>query len=1036
MKLTELAIRRPAFMAMIFLGLAVFGIYSSSQMGEDLLPKMDWPMAYVSLAYPGAGPEEVETQVSQPVEEALSSINGIKSLRTYSAEGFCFAWIEFEMTVNVDNAMNDIQRKMDQLAPDLPDDVKPASIGKADVGAFAILRIAATSKMEPMQFYEFIKDHVKPRIEQVDGVSAVEIVGGKQREIRVEADNDRLKHYGLSIQQVSQALSLENLDFPTGSVEQNDRKFTVRVAGKFKSLDEIRNLTLTDTGASTVYLRDVASVIDTSKEVYSIGRLNGENTLGIIIKKASDANAVATSEGVRKAMAKMEKEFSAKDLKFIVSQDITEFTRDSVNSVREDMFLSILLVAIVLLLFLHDIRSAFIVLLSIPTSLLTAFIMMKQLDFTIDIISMMAMTIVIGILVDDSIVVLENIHRKLERGRDRINAAIEGRSEIGLAAIAITCVDVVVFLPIAMMSGIVGKIFREFGLTIVVSTLVSLFVSFTLTPLLASRWSKVVEFTKENFLTRFFRWFDRREKALSSGYRSLLELALRNRGMVIFLSGAALIASFVLVGVGAVGGEFMPATDRGEFAINLEYARGTGITENDSLTKQVEKIVAATPEIARYYTVVGRKEEPWGGSNQADISQINVSLVPLNKRKATNEVIDDLLGKITKIPGLKVTIATIGMFGAAEEQSLSLEIKGDNLETLIATSKVVYDICKRVPGTRDVTSSWEDGTPELVVHINREMCARRQLTIGEVAGVLNNALDGDTPSKYREGDTDYDINVILDKKFREDPRNVGTILIPNHRGEQVQLSEVADISYGIGPNMISRKDRSRVISVSFNGTLPSNTIRAGIEKELKKTKIPADAEVQFSGDFEQSADMFKDMLIAIGFAVLFVYMIMVSLFESYLYPFIIMFSLPVALVGALLGLAITHQTLNIFSMIGILMSMGLVAKNAILLVDYTNTLRKRGMDLIPALLEAGPIRLRPILMTTLTMVFGMMPIALSTGAGADMRKGMAIVVIGALISSTLLTLVLVPVVYTIVEKIRIALGGKPKEFGVTIDSNN
>jgi hydrophobic/amphiphilic exporter-1 (mainly G- bacteria), HAE1 family len=1033
MKLTELAIRRPAFMAMIFLGLAVFGIYSSSQMGEDLLPKMDWPMAFVSIAYPGAGPEEIETQVSQPVEETLSSVNGIKSLRTYASEGFCFAWIEFEMSVNVDVAISDIERKMNQLEPTLPDGCKPASIGKADVGAFAILRIAALSKMEPMQFYQFVKDHVKPRIEQVDGVSAVEIVGGKQREIRVEVDNARLKHYGLSIQQVQQALAAANLDFPTGSVEAHDQKLTVRLAGKFHTVGEIRDLVLVDEVATKVYLRDVAQVLDTSKEDFTYGRLNGESTIGIIIQKASDANAVRTSELVRKALIKMEHEFQQKNLKFIVAQDITQFTKDAVHSVRVDMLLAILLVALVLFVFLHDIRSSFIVLLSIPTSLLTAFIMMKALDFSINLITMMAMTVVIGILVDDSIVVLENIHRKLEKGKSKTDAAIEGRSEIGLAAIAITLVDVVVFLPIAMLSGIVGKIFREFGLTIVAATLVSLFVSFTLTPLLASRWSKVVEFSRENFIVRFFRWFDRMEESVRIGYRGLLESSLRHRWRVVLTSIGALIASFVLVGVGAVGGEFMPSTDRGEFAINLEFAKGTGIAQNDSITKQVEAIVKNTKEIERYYTVVGRKEEPWGGSNRPDISQINVSLISLNKRKPTNDVMNDLLAKISKLPGVKPSMATIGLFGAAEDKPLQIEIKGDNLESLIAASEVVRNISLTTPGTRDVTSSWEEGSPEMVAHIDREKCARHLLTVGEVASVMNLALQGDTSTKYHEGDTDYDINVILDKRFRQDSDNLGSIIIPNHMGQPVQLSEVADISAGIGPNVITRKDRSRVISVAFNNTLPANGIRTNIEKALKKEKLPPDVNVFFAGDFEQSADMFSDMLMAIAFAVLFVYMIMVSLFESYIYPFIIMFSIPVALVGSLFALAITHQTLNIFSMIGILMSMGLVSKNAILLVDYTNTLRNRGMALIPALLEAGPTRLRPIVMTTLTMVFGMLPVAMSAGSGADMRKGLAIVVIGALISSTLLTLVLVPTVYLIVERIREFFAGKKEETAVNAE---
>jgi hydrophobic/amphiphilic exporter-1 (mainly G- bacteria), HAE1 family len=1022
MKLTELSIKRPAFMAMVFVALAVFGIYSFSNMGEDLLPKMDFPMVFVATPYPGAGPEEIETQVGKPIEEALSSINGIKSIRTFCAENFNFCMIEFNMTENVDVALNNVERQVSAVQNQLPDGVKPSTVNKADIGAFAILRIATQSNMQPEAFYQFIKDHVKPQLEQVDGVSGVEIVGGKQREIRVEVDNEKLRHYNLTLAQINNALTLENLDFPTGSVEQRDRRFIVRVAGKFKILEEIGNLIVSSGPNGSVYLKDVANILDTDKEDFTFGRLNNVNSIGLLITKASDANAVKTSDGVQKAMKKMEGLYKQHNLKFVVAQDITDFTRRAVKSVEIDMLFAIFMVAFVLFIFLHNAKNMFIVLLTIPISLVTTFIMMKLMNFTINLITMMAMTLVIGILVDDSIVVLENIHRKLQLGRDKVTAAIEGRYEIGLAAIAITLVDVVVFLPIAMLSGMVGMIFREFGLTIVTATLVSLFVSFTLTPLLASRWSEVITCSNKDLLSRFTCAFENFEEKMRKGYRNLLESCLRHRWRVVLVAAFALVLSFVLVGTGFVGGEFMPNMDRGEFAVNLELPKGTGIIENDMITKRVERVIAASTEVATYYTVVGRKEQPWGGSNSPDISQIQVKLKPIKERRPTNDVINSLLTDIGKIPGVKASAAMIGLFGAAEESSLMLELKGDNLESLVKTSETVLNIVKQVPGTRDVKTSWETGQPEVQVHIDREKCAYYKTTVGEVGQTVRNALQGDIPSKFKDGPTEYDINVILDKKYRQDAENVKKIMIMNHESKPILLSQVADVGYGIGPTVISRKDRTRVISITMNATIPSNAIRQGIEKGLAKVTLPPEVSVFYAGDFESQTDMMKDMMMAIGFAFLFVYMIMVSLFESFTYPFIIMFSIPVALVGALFALALTHQTLNVFSMIGIIMSMGLVTKNAILLVDYTNTLRRRGKDMVSALLEAGPIRLRPIIMTTLTMVFGMMPIALSGGSGADMRKGMAIVVIGALISSTMLTLVLVPTVYSIMESIRRRLG--------------
>ncbi len=1026
MKLTEIAIKRPAFMTMIFVALAVFGIFSYSKIGVDLLPKMEWPMVIISTVYPGAGPEEVETQISKPTEEGLSSINGLKSIRSYSMENVSITFLEFNMSKDVNVALNEVERKMSQIKGVYPDEAKQPEVAKADINNVPIIRLATLANMNSQDFYQYLKDDIKPQLEQVEGVSTVEIVGGKEREIRVEVDNEKLRHYNLTIQQVTQQLTLENLDFPTGSVEQKERKFIVRVAGKFNILDEINNLVLVTTPNSKVYLRDVANVIDTDKENYSLSRYQGNNCIGLIISKASDANAVKTSHLIEKALKKLEKNNKSINLEFKIAQNITTFTEKAISSVKLDMVLAIIMVALVLFVFLHNFRNSLIVLLSIPTSLVTTFIMMYVFNFSINLITMMALTLVIGILVDDSIVVLENIHRKLEQGEDKINAAIKGRYEIGMAAVAITLVDVVVFLPISMIGGLVGKIFKEFGLTIVTATLVSLFVSFTLTPLLASRWLEISTNKKKSIFDKFTAWFDRMEKKLVEAYRSILRSSLLRPGLVITFTAIIFFASFYLPAK-VIGQDFMPQSDRGEFAVNLEFPKGTGLNDNNAITDRIEKIIKASPNVDQIYTVIGRKEEAWGGTNRSDISQIQVKMIELEKRTVTsNEFMKNVASEISKIPGVKSNISLIGIFGAGDEKPIMIEIKGENLDHLIDASEKIKKIVENTPGARDVSSTWETGQPELKIKINRERCAYHQTTIGEVAMVLQNSLQGDNTSKFRDGDTEYDINVILDKKFRDDPINVGKLLITNHLGQQIQLSQVADIFFGNGPNQIDRKDRSRIITVTANydSSIPLNSITKHINSEIKDTKFSQDVNIFFGGEAENMGDMFTDMLIAITFAILFVYMIMVSLYESYVYPFIIMFSIPVAIVGSFFGLAITGQTLNVFSMIGLIMSMGLVTKNAILVVDYTNTLRKRGMNMFEALLEAGPTRLRPILMTTLTMVFGLLPIAMSTGSGGDMRKGMAIVVIGALTFSTILTLILVPVIYLVVEKIRFRITGK------------
>jgi len=1022
MKLTEVAIKRPAFMTMIFVALAVLGLYGYLQMGVDLLPKMDWPMVFVSTVYPGAGPEEVETQITKPIEESLSSLSGLKSLRAYSGENVAFFVIEFEMSVDVNVALNEVERKINEVKTTLPDDAQDPQVFKIDLNTAPILRVATTSNMETVEFYQLLKDKIKPKIEQTDGVAMVSLVGGKEREIRIEVDNDKLKSYNLSILQVTQILKAENLDFPTGKVEQKEKNYIVRVAGKLKSIDEIKNIILFTSQNGTVRLKDVASVLDTYKESYTLSRLNKDNSIGIIIQKSSDANSVKTSDEVRKTLQELEKQYSYINLHFTIAQDITTFTRDSLKEVGRDLGLAILLVAIVLFLFLHNVKNSLIVLLAIPTSLFSAFILMNAFGFTINLITLMALTLVIGILVDDSIVVLENIHRHLELGEQPKEAAIKGRGEIGLAAIAITLVDVVVFLPIAMLSGVVGKIFREFGLTVVVSTLFSLFVSFTLTPLLASRWSRVVHFVKDTLLVKFVRKFEALQEKISDKYRELLKWALNHKKTVVVLSFSLTILSITLIPFGLVGTEFMPQPDRGEFALNIEMPIGTSIESTNEATRKIEDMINNMPQVEQYYTIVGRNETSFGSANKSNIGQIQIKLVSEKKRKeSTQEIISQVVEKASTIPGIKATASLIGIFGSADMTPVAIEIKGEELNKLIDVSKKVSEIVSSTAGTRDVKSSWEEGQPEVKVLINRDKCADLGLSVGEVATTLRNALEGDNDAKYKDGENEYDIRVVLSKKNRTNPEDVGKITIINRMGKQVQLDEIASINYGTGPTQIQRKDRSRIITIYSNLDLtrPLGEVIEEIQSKIKAQNFPPDITIFYGGEAEDMQNMFADMLLAISFAILFVYMIMVSLFESYIHPFTIMFSLPVALVGALFALAITGETLNIFSMIGVLLSMGLVTKNAILLVDYTNTLRSRGKGMIEALLEAGPIRLRPIIMTTATMVFGMLPLAVAAGAGGDFRRGLAIVVIGALLSSTMLTLVLVPVVYTIMENYRV-----------------
>jgi HAE1 family hydrophobic/amphiphilic exporter-1 len=602
-----------------------------------------------------------------------------------------------------------------------------------------------------------------------------------------------------------------------------------------------------------------------------------------------------------------------------------------------------------------------------------------------------------------------------------VDAAIKGRSEIGFAAIAITLVDVVVFLPISLVGGTVGRIFGEFGITIVVSTLVSLFVSFTLTPMLAAKWSRLVKHSRESLVGRFVERIEGWQDRLGERYGDLLEWSLGHRRTILAVSGGLLLASLSLVPLGFIGSEFMTQVDRGEFAINIDLPLGTTLEKTDETIGRAEQIVASTPEVERYLSTIGKQQSQWKNAEQSNLGQIQLKLVPKNARaRSTNEVILDLQARFSEIPGLKTSFSVISMWGSAAASPLQIEVIGADLASTARFADTVAAIMAATKGTADIRSSWEEGKPEVKIEVDRDKVARMGLTLAEVGLAVRTALEGDIATKYQEGDTEFDTRVVLNKKSRSRAEDVASITLLNHMGQPVQLQQVANVYFGKGPSEIQRKDRERLVTVASNlsGDVSLGQVVDEVARKVKQVGIPPGVRVFYGGDTENMRDMFSDMTIALAMAILFVYIIMVSLFESYIHPFVIMFSLPVALVGALGGLALMGSALNMFSMIGIVMLMGLVTKNAILLVDFTNTLRGRGMEMHQALVEAGKTRLRPIVMTTSTMVFGMMPLALALGAGSEMRQGMAVVVVGGLTSSALLTLVLVPVVYTYMEGVR------------------
>jgi HAE1 family hydrophobic/amphiphilic exporter-1 len=1032
MTITELSIKRPTLIIVIFLVLMVLGIFSFVQLKYELLPKITPPWLIVITLYPGASPQEVESSVTKVIEDAVSGIDKVSSVYATSSEGMSIVSMEFLMSADINVALQDVQRKVNEISFLLPADAKPPAISKFALDELPVLRMGATATLPSREFFQFLKDKIQPRLAKLPGVGQITLVGGDEREIKVNIDAQKLRSYGLSLLQVTQMLKTSNLDFPTGKVKTGETQYIVRLAGKFTSIEQLRNLVIGQSkSGGTVRLCDLAEIEDGQKEYTTLSRIDGTSSVGILVQKQGDANSVDVSAIVRAELAKLEEEYADSNLKFNIAQDASLFTLDAANAVKHDLMFAIFFVALVMLAFLHSIRNSLIVMVAIPTSLISTFIAMYAAGLTLNLMTLLGMSLVIGILVDDSIVVLENIYRHLEKGEERRDAVLRGRNEIGFAALSITLVDVVVFVPLALVTGLVGNILREFSLVVVFSTLMSLFVSFTLTPMLASRFAKRERLSGDNILGRFALWFEQQFHWLRDEYLKILHWSLKHRGTVVLTAAVLFVASLSLIPLGFIGSEFMTQVDRGEFTVTMELPAGATLEYTNLVTRELENFVRELPEVRTTFVNVGVATEGLIGQSSSNISEINVSLVPKEERsRSTDDVIAQIKSEAQHIPGVKVRVNPIGIFGTANQTPIMLIISGTNYDRVREAAEMVADVVRTIPGTADVRLSSEEGKPEARVVIDREKMAALGLTMAEVGQTLRIAFNGDDESRYREGSTEYPIRIVLDEFDRSNPEDVKHVPFLNRSGKQIELQQFAAIEMTTGPTKLQRTDRNYSVNV-FSQAIgrPTGTIVGDIQKALEKHPLPAGVRITYSGDEKNRQESFSSLMLALVAAFLFVYLIMVALYNSFIYPFIVLFSIPVAMIGALLALALTMKALTIFSMLGIIMLVGLVGKNAILLVDRTNQMKQeQHLSTFDALVEAGQTRLRPILMTTAAMIVGMLPIAVSPSAGTEWKSGLAWALIGGLTSSLLLTLVLVPVVYIKADEWRETLPASLKKL--------
>ncbi|MBV7275672.1 efflux RND transporter permease subunit [Clostridium sp. PL3] len=1017
MSITEISVKRPAAITMVIALLVGLGILGYTNLGAALLPSMTIPVITVSTSYNGASADDIKKDVVKPMEDAVAGISGIDTITSTSREGAGTVIIQFKDGTDMNTAFLDVQKAVDKAKRSLPSDASDPVISKIDTDAMSVMTLAVSGTASFDEIYNQA-DKLKTEIEKVPGVGQVTLGGADKKELIIKLDKTAVEYYGITINSISNTLKNSNTNMPAGQIKQDKIDKSIRVMGEFQNIDEIKNVLIPTANGGKVRLGEISDIALERPEATSETKLNGKKTISIDIQKQSDANVVEVVNNIKDRMNTLQKSIP-KNMNIIVASDTTTFIKDSLSGIKHSLVEGVITTAIVLLFFLKSWRSSLVVLIAIPTSLISTFFMMYELKFTLNMMSLMALSLCIGILVDDSIVVLENIQRHLAQGKNPIRAAIEGRKEIGMAAVAITLCDVVVFLPIAFMSGVIGQYFKQFGLTIVFATLFSLFVSFTITPMLASRLvrhnaGEKVASVKRSLFGKIGIKINKFMENTTGLYKRFLIWSLDNRWKVITGLIACIVASVALVPLGFIGTEFMSNSDQSTFSISMTLTPGTNLKQTDEKAVQVDSYLKTFKEVKYYYTQV----------SDASV-RINVTLVPKNERKKSQTQLASQVRSWGKkqLTGVNFSVSESQMGGGGggggSSSAINIKISGDNADTLKDLAKKVEDEVKSVKGTVDVTNSLDANDSELRVKIDRLAAAQYGVAVSDIASALRTGIQGSSAGTYRGDDDEYDMTLkFMDGQIKS-ASDVGAIKLQNSSAQQISLNQVASITEADSPKSIRRENRQDVVTVSASlEGRDLGSVNTDIKNKISSMSIPMGYTVSYGGSQKQMGDAFGSLAKAIIASIVLVYMILVVLYESFLTPLVRMLALPCAVIGALGILALTHNSLNMMSLIGFIMLDGLASKNGTLLIDYTNTLMKQGMNLREALIAAGTTRLRPIIMTSLTMIVGMLPSALALGEGSETRSGMAWVIIGGMIASTILSPIILPVVYTLMDDLK------------------
>ena len=1016
MKLADVSIERPVFATMMILALIVLGLFSYMKLNIDQYPDVDIPYVVATTVLEGAGPDQIETDVTKKIEDAVNTIGGIDHISSVSQEGVSIVTIQFKLEVDGKQAAQEVREKIAAIRADLPTDVKDPVIQRIDLASQPIFNLTVSGKRSERDITTYTKNVIRKRLENVSGVGKIDMVGGAEREIQIELDAARLKSYNLSVQDVIQSVSSSNVEVPAGNLVQGPRQLLLRTMGKYTNVNDFNEVVVASPGGKIVHLSDVAGVVDGAKEQVSLTRMNGNNAVGLSILKQSGSNTVRIADALNRQIEQLRKELPS-DINITIARDNSTFIRDSVNDVIFDILYGGLLAVIVVFLFLANLRPTIISAIALPTSIIASFIIMYALNFTLNVMSLLALSLAVGLLIDDAIVVIENIYRHMHLGATPMEAAKIATSQIGLAVLATTFTIVAVFVPVAFMPGIVGKFFYQFGITVSVAVLVSLFVAFTLTPMLASRWLKKEdeEMTKEgNVLHKALYYFNHFFEYLSKKYQRSITWALRHRKTILLGAVGVFILSFFMMRF--LGSSFFPTTDQSEFNVGVNASPGSSIHQTSAICSQIEDVVRKRSDVIMTLTTIGSGNDPVTKGN------VYVKLVKKHERKqGVLEIMDEVRAELQHIPGANLSL--LGSAGpGGSQRPVTMSVRGEDLTVLNKIADQVEHIVRATPGAVDVENSLETSKPEVRVRIDREKASDLGVNVGLIATTARAMVDGYVATKYGEGDEQYDVRVRLNKNDRTSLEDVNNLSIKSNKDighDQkllVPINSVAEIRQGSGPSKINRYDRKREIRIDANlSNRLLGEVLGDITKRTAAIDVPSGYSIGVTGQGEMQSESFGNILLALSLAIMFVYIVLAAQFESFSYPLSIMLALPMSLVGAIFALIVFHSALSVVSMIGIIMLMGLVTKNGILLVDYANVLRDRGHERNEALVKAGATRLRPILMTTFAMIFGMVPVAFALGEGSEFRSPMGQAVIGGLITSTLLTLFIVPVVYSILD---------------------